>query len=974
MPSSVDLTDSEGFLWDIFSGGSGDLSIFNGTSDAFDGGLQLIVNGTRVGANFSVDENGREANMVPQLVDGIAVSRSILVSDATIAPAGFARFLDSFTNTTDEAITITVEIVTDSGADDELQITATSDGNLGLTIDDTGFVTDDANTSGADPAVMFAYGDGTFLPTSIGLIAEATLSTTYTLTLAPGETQSLLQFAAQSSAAVEANGDLAILNNPNIFTFNPGLLAGLSDAERLSVVNYAGAANGLPVATLVDSEGNRWGIDTLGRLSTLDSDTLQSFSIPEFTQLFDVPVSVTEDPANGEVTVVTQGSLGLQVVSVTNTYTALPEQGVIRLVVTITNDSPTEALVFDPLSANAVGPTGTQVVLTTPSPDFGIPSGAILDDSESGSGGTQPALTYVFGTSRADDTFVLDGQTLITGMPNQVLLGGGQSLSYLFFFAVNDTGLAALTDLTRLNSPGPEALAGLSAAEVAGLDNFDLTEGDRLQEILGGVDVDDILTGNGWGDSIRGFSGDDDISAGGSDDFVVGEEGEDLIDGGDGADDLFGGDGNDVIVGGSGDDFVAGGSGDDHLNGQTGDDTLIGFFGNDTLVAGSGADLVQGEEDNDILFGNGGADTLQGDIGTDTLFGGSGNDSLEGGDGEDNLTGGTGTDTLNGGENGDTLDGGNNADLLSGGNGDDSLTGGTANDTLNGGSGNDSLDGGANADSMAGGTGSDSYIVDSGGDRVIESTISGDVDTVNASVTFRFNGQDIEVLNLTGSGNINGFGSTGNDTLRGNSGNNQLDGGTGDDLMEGGDGNDTYFIRDSGDVVIETALTGSVDQVRSLLTHTLGSNLENLLLLGSRAIAGNGNAADNILVGNSGDNTLRGLLGNDTLTGNGGSDTFVFNTALNAATNVDSISDFAATVDLLTLDRTIFSQIALGQLNANAFTTTTNAADAFDRIIYNQTNGRLYYDADGLGGAAKILFGTVTPFTSLTAADFFIIA
>ena len=60
---------------------------------------------------------------------------------------------------------------------------------------------------------------------------------------------------------------------------------------------------------------------------------------------------------------------------------------------------------------------------------------------------------------------------------------------------------------------------------------------------------------------------------------------------------------------------------------------------------------------------------------------------------------------------------------------------------------------------------------------------------------------------------------------------------------------------------------------------------------GALNAAGNGLA--NVLHGNNGNNDLMGLAGNDTLTGNGGADTFVFNAPLNAATNVDVITDFS---------------------------------------------------------------------------------
>jgi Ca2+-binding RTX toxin-like protein len=51
------------------------------------------------------------------------------------------------------------------------------------------------------------------------------------------------------------------------------------------------------------------------------------------------------------------------------------------------------------------------------------------------------------------------------------------------------------------------------------------------------------------------------------------------------------------------------------------------------------------------------------------------------------------------------------------------------------------------------------------------------------------------------------------------------------------------------------------------------------------------------------------------------------------------------------------------------------ANDQFDRIIYNQSTGQLYYDADGLGGDFQTLFAVLTmpagqPLPALTIDDF----
>lgn len=51
----------------------------------------------------------------------------------------------------------------------------------------------------------------------------------------------------------------------------------------------------------------------------------------------------------------------------------------------------------------------------------------------------------------------------------------------------------------------------------------------------------------------------------------------------------------------------------------------------------------------------------------------------------------------------------------------------------------------------------------------------------------------------------------------------------------------------------------------------------------------------------------------------------------------------------------------------------TSAQDAGDRILYDSATGQIWYDSDGTGAAAKILFATLAIGTSVSAADFLII-
>jgi Ca2+-binding RTX toxin-like protein len=399
-------------------------------------------------------------------------------------------------------------------------------------------------------------------------------------------------------------------------------------------------------------------------------------------------------------------------------------------------------------------------------------------------------------------------------------------------------------------------------------------------------------------------------------------------------------------------------------------------------------------------------DTIQGSNLADLMFGLAGNDSLTGNDGADTLDGGAGADTLTGHNGDDTFvvdstrdaiiditadandrvlasitidlqsalyDGVEHVTLT--GTAALNATGDDGNNMLIGNAGANKLDGKGANDTMAGGGGNDTYEVDALDEPAIEYA-SGGTDQVNSSSHYVL-GAYLENLTLTGTDNNNGdgnvlankvtgnaganglFGDAGNDTLTGNDGADTLDGGTGTDSMSGGKGNDTYVVDDPGDKVTDGGPAGETDTVISVLTYTLGTNLENLDLDGIDDIDGTGNTLNNIITGNSGFNLLSGLAGNDslfgggldqlaggdgadTLTGAGGEDTLVggagndaFAFSKAAAADADLIGDFNGLPNADKIDLSLLLSGATKDNAAEFLQTVDSGASTLIRVDVN---------------------------------------
>ena len=243
---------------------------------------------------------------------------------------------------------------------------------------------------------------------------------------------------------------------------------------------------------------------------------------------------------------------------------------------------------------------------------------------------------------------------------------------------------------------------------------------------------------------------------------------------------------------------------------------------------------------------------------------------------------------------------------------------------------------------------------------------------------------NMEVINGSSGGGGGGStinGTSGNDTLTGTSGNDTISGFGGNDLIlagstggadviDGGTGSDSIEFKERAtsavvvDFVAGTISGGSSGTISfTNIERVVGGNFNDRL---------SGNGAGQTLTGQAGADTLWGAGGIDTLWGGAGADTFIFRET--GTGNADLVRDWASGSDKLLLDGAVMSALgatgnfAAGDARFKANSTGT-ATDASDRVIYNTSNGQVWYDADGNGAGARQLIATLQSGATLVASD-----
>ena len=429
----------------------------------------------------------------------------------------------------------------------------------------------------------------------------------------------------------------------------------------------------------------------------------------------------------------------------------------------------------------------------------------------------------VAGTDGSDNLAGTDGNDTLVGFGGDDHLTGGAGTDVLYGNDGDDVIDGGAGADTIFGGLGSDLMTGGAGNDIYYVDNASDIIVEKIAEGVDSVlaDVSYVLADNVENLILYDHAVQLNIDA-------TGNAGKNVLTGNGGNNSLDGGAGADTMIGGTGNDsYYVDNAGDKVIElANEGIDTVISsrqyVLGDNvekltltgtTNISGAGNALAN------VVIGNDGDNHLSGLAGNDTLSGGLGNDVLDGGKGVDAMKGGAGDDRYYVENTGDVVSefsnaghdtvvttlnyalGANVEDLIqvgthdyyaSGNALDNHLTGNSGNNLFHGNDGNDVIDGGKGGDKMYGGLGDDTFYVDNIGDVVIEYTGQG-TDSVFSSISYALGGA-VENLTLTGTANINGTGTNGDNILVGNAGDNILTGGKGHDTLTGGAGADTFVF------------------------------------------------------------------------------------------------------------------------------------------------------------------------------------
>lgn len=225
------LQDGLGFAWDIQPDGS----INDGTNDAFDGAFYFYVSGVGFGSDQPTrSSSAREIFFTSEQIANLKVTRRVYVPQ----DIGAARFIDSFSNTGDTFLNITVARAGNLGSDSATQVLLTGNGDTTFDSRDSFAISDDSDGQpGGDPVItnliQGATPDALALRPHIASLNGDGIQSEYRISLRPGESVSLISLALQRESLAQSELDIANMLQPS----HP-IWQGINPVEALNIVNF----------------------------------------------------------------------------------------------------------------------------------------------------------------------------------------------------------------------------------------------------------------------------------------------------------------------------------------------------------------------------------------------------------------------------------------------------------------------------------------------------------------------------------------------------------------------------------------------------------------------------------------------------------------------------------------------------------------------------------------------------------------